>query len=125
MDSVRTTFRAIVAAGLIVSLGFGGVCATDAASGSLQRKGCLASQMCHCGLKTMHCNCESTCHCGQQLPQKDNYPASKDGGQPLGFAADNGSFSASTAVTIQAHIGPVLLSGGSFSLIAQGTRLNC
>jgi hypothetical protein len=125
MDSVRTTFRAIVAAGLIICLGFGGVCATDAAGGSFLQKGCLASQMCRCGLKTMHSNCESACHCGQQLPQKDNYPASKDSGQPLGFAADSGNFSGSTAVAIQAYIGPVLLIGGSPSLIAQGTRLNC
>lgn len=125
MDSVRTTFRAIVAVGLIVGLGFGGVCSTGAAGGSLQRQACPTSQMCPCVLKSMDCNCESASHCGQQLPQKDKYPASNDSGQPLGLVADSTSFSGTTAVTIQAQGCPVLLNGGSSSLVAQGTRLNC
>ena len=131
MDSIRTTFRAIVAAGLIVSLGFAGTCpcVADGARGSLPRQASHTSHTCPCVLKTGHCGCGSACQCGQRLPQKDNEPAapnrSNDRGQPLGLAADAASFSGTAAVAIQALGCPALVTCGSSSLVAQGTRLNC
>ncbi len=135
MGSIRTTFRAvfraIVAAGLIVSLGIGGTCpcAADGGRGSLPRQASHTSHICPCVLKTGHCNCGSACQCGKRLPQKDSEPAapnrSNDRSQPLGLAAAAASFSGTAAVAIQVLGCPAHLTGGNISLVAQGIRLNC
>ncbi len=131
MESIRTTFRAIVAAGLIVSLGFAGICpcSADGARGSLPRQACDTSHQCTCVVKTGHCDCASACQCGQRLPQKDDEPAvpnrSSDRGQPLGLAADAANVNGAATVAIQALGCPGLSTGNSLSLIAQETRFNC
>ena len=131
MDFIRTTFRAIVAAGLVVSLGFAGICPceADGARGKCSRHASHTSHLCDCVLKTGHCDCASACQCGQRLPQKDDEPAvpnrSSDRGQPLGAVADAASVSGAVAVALQAVSCPALVTRGGSSLIAQETRFNC
>jgi hypothetical protein len=130
MASIRTTFRAIVVAGVIASLGAGSFCpcSADLVAHRVSHQIPPGSHYCACVLKSGHCHCGKACQCGQPMPQKNKVPfiptSSNDRGQPLGLPTDVAMIDHSAVAALHSHNGPNTLTASNLTLIAQGTRLN-
>ena len=131
MRPIIAALRAVVAAGLIVGLGFAGFGACPGAADLPPTAfDCASHRAHHCACMAIsgHCYCGSKCHCGSRSPQQGTLPVVPSRAHELTqyfvVTLVDSVAGESTAWPSTTHFSQACLADCASTLIAQGTRLN-